>query len=124
VTEAVIIANAIQIALPRAKTGTLRFWGEWFGRPYDNWHKMVDVEALGNTLHVFFHEGERLSVHAPAGLDLAANQFRIQDAERVRWEWHSYGHPKTPENLRFMDFVKSAKGVFGTSYGCWLSKVL
>jgi len=57
-------------------------------------------------------------------VDVEANQFRIQNAERVRWEWHSYGHPKTLENLRFMDFAKGANCVFGTSNGYWLSKVL
>lgn len=123
-TEAEIMANAIQEVLSSVKTGSLRFWGEWFGRPYDNQQKIVSVGVTDEALHMLFDEGERLSIQGPNGLDLSPNQFRIRNAKCVRWEWYLYGHSKTPENLRFMEFTKSPNGVFGTSNGQWLSKVL
>ena len=30
---------------------------------------------------------------------------RIEHASRVRWEWYSYGDPRTPENLYFSDYL-------------------
>jgi hypothetical protein len=36
--EATKISELIARLLPHVKAGTLRFFGEWFGRPYDNMH--------------------------------------------------------------------------------------
>lgn len=81
------------------KSGTLRVFGDWFGRPYDNVHSAVSATADGDLLVVTFDEGERLSVWRPEGVAITRDEFRIRAAERVRWEWYSYGDPRTPENL-------------------------
>jgi hypothetical protein len=31
-------------------SGTLRIWGDWFGRPYDNAHRIVSVAVDADTL--------------------------------------------------------------------------
>jgi hypothetical protein len=31
-------------------SGTLRIWGDWFGRPYDNAHRIVSAAVDANTL--------------------------------------------------------------------------
>jgi hypothetical protein len=105
-TEAEKLAETIKSAMPGIKSGTLRFWGRWFGRPYDNIHTIVGCEASGECLRVSFNEGETLSVWSPRGAAIDADTFRIGDADRVRWEWYYYGRPKTPENLRHEDFQK------------------
>lgn len=81
------IADRIRQALPNVKSGTLRFWGEWFGKPYDNWHQLVRCEAEQNLLRLAFNENETLSVWAPSGLEVNLSTFRISTADRVRWEW-------------------------------------
>jgi hypothetical protein len=118
-TEAEGIAESIGRALPEVKSGTLRFWGQWFGRPYDNCHRIVACEAASEVLRVRFTEGEVLSVWAPRGATIDANTFRIADAARVRWEWFSYGRPKTAENLYFEEFVKDGHVVSAATNVDW-----
>src|SRR4051812_37086562 len=101
------LAERIRNAVPNIKTGSLRFWGVWFGRPYDNCHCIVGSGGDANVLHLYFNEDEILSVWAPNGLTLNRSTFQILDAERVRWEWFYYGRPKIDANRRFLDLVKS-----------------
>lgn len=72
-TEAEDIAGRIK-NLASQMRGTLRFWGQWFGRPYDNCHQLAECEAAGDVLRLTFDEGETLCVWSPrgAGLDAAA----------------------------------------------------
>jgi len=37
------LADRIKQTLPKVPSVTLRFWGEWFGRPYDNCHTLARV---------------------------------------------------------------------------------
>jgi hypothetical protein len=104
-TEAEHIARVIREAIPRLKRGTLRFWGSWFGRPYDNVHEIVGCQADGDLLTVHFNEGEVLRVWAPRAATIDEESFRIDEADRVRWEWFYYGRPKTPANVYFEDFT-------------------
>jgi hypothetical protein len=113
------MAQIVREAIPSIKRGTLRFLGEWFGRPYDNWHQITGAEAENGVLRLLFDQGESLSVWAPSGLKLDPQTFRIADAEHVRWEGYSYGRAKTAENLYFMDFVKTAGAVVATTNVDW-----
>src|SRR5580704_161436 len=112
-------ADRIRQALPNVKSGTLRFWGEWFGKPYDNWHQLVRCEAKPDVLRLFFNEDEILSVWAPGRLEVDRSTFRISTADRVRWEWFYYGRPKTASNLYFQDFVRSSAGISATTNVDW-----
>src|SRR5437588_63322 len=110
-TEAEQLVERITAFLPRIKRGTLRFWGEWFGRPYDNLHRLVKCAAVEDLLRLDFDEGELLCVWAPRRAVVDERTFRIADADRVRWEWFYYGRPKIAVNRYFMDFVRTATGV-------------
>lgn len=118
-TEAEKIAERIRSALPVLKTGALRFWGEWFGRPYDNIHQVVGCEADADILKIHFNEGETLWIWSPNSCVADGQSFSIKDADRVLWEWFSYGKPKTSANLSFEDFVRSGDGVAGTTNVDW-----
>ncbi|HJX94026.1 MAG TPA: hypothetical protein VJ324_00310 [Candidatus Acidoferrum sp.] len=113
--EAEKICEEIQKVLPKVSPGTLRFWGVWFGRPYDNVHRIAASEHDRGVLRVRFSEDEQLTVWFPVGLTLDSSVFQINDAERVLWEWFYYGHPKTQENRYFYDFVKTAETVVASS---------
>jgi len=117
--EAQDIAERIAKALPHVKRGTLRFWGAWFGRPNDNVHTLRMCDGTQNILRLYFDEGEVLSVWSPGGLNMGKSVFRIKSAERVRWEWFSYGGPKSDENLFFQDFVKSGAKVLASTNVNW-----
>jgi len=115
------LANSIQRAIPNVPVGSLRFWGEWFGRPYDNWHTLVSCRAEEDVLRLSFDRGETLSVWAPTGLTLDKSIFRISDADRVRWEWFSHGNAKTPENLYFEEFKETADGISASTNIDWFT---
>jgi hypothetical protein len=113
------VTRVIQNALPRFKGGSLRIWGHWFGRPYDNIHVPVVCEVDGEVLRVRFNEGEMLTVWSPLGALVDEGTFRIGEAARVRWEWFYYGRPKTSENLYFEDFVLENGRVSATTNTDW-----
>ena len=102
-------ASEINGKLTNLKVGSLRFWGHWFGRPYDNFHRIVSCSALDDTLFLRFNENEVLSVWSPVRLTASSTQFRIAQASRVRWEWFYYGRPQIPENLFFEDLEYGSK---------------
>jgi len=93
-------------AIPTGLTGSLRFWGEWFGRPHDNCHNLISCETEHTVLRLQFDQSETLSIWSPKGLTINRSGFRIAEARRVRWEWFAYGQAKTRENLYFLDFVR------------------
>ncbi len=117
--EAEFIADRIREASPRSKRGTLRFWGVWFGRPYDNLHSLVGCESNQDLLRMYFNEDEALNVWVPSGLVLEESTFQIRDAERVRWEWFAYGRTKIPANRFFKDFVKNGNSVLASTNVDW-----
>ncbi|MGA7858884.1 MAG: hypothetical protein WCA11_13190 [Terracidiphilus sp.] len=92
--------------LPIVKSGSLRFWGEWLGKPYDNWHVVVSCDATDDCLQIHFNQGEVLAVWNPIDVEIDAKQFRIGSATALRWTWYSYGQSQTPVNLRHMDYAK------------------
>jgi hypothetical protein len=120
-SEAERLAELIARQLPDIEPGTLRFWGEWFGRPYDNAHRLVSCDAQADLLHLHFNEEEVLSVWAPRDLHIGPGRpssqaiLRIRNAARVRWEWFSYGRPHVAANRCFRDFVKTADGIAATA---------
>jgi hypothetical protein len=126
------IAERITTVLPRIGGGSLRFWGQWFGKPYDNCHGLVACEAEPDLVRLHFNENEVLSIWRPRGIafeerpyvptgswksprQFKEHFFRVLDADRVRWEWFSYGHPQTDERRDFLDFVRTAGGIEATS---------
>jgi hypothetical protein len=42
--------------------GTLCVFGDWFGRPHDNWHSVIAFEFTEGHLRFSFNEGETLDV--------------------------------------------------------------
>jgi hypothetical protein len=90
--------------------GGLRFWGKWFGRPFDSSFTITGFEAQSDLLNIRFAGGGSLSVWSPSGLEASASVFRIAKAERVRFEWYYQGRSQTPENLCFEEYVKGKLG--------------
>lgn len=114
-TEAEKLGSEINRALPSVKSGTLCFFGEWFGRPYDNWHEIATASAAGDELIIRFNQDETLTIWNPANAKISEEYFDIVSASRVRWEWFLYGREKTNENLRFEDFLV-ADGVIAVTH--------
>lgn len=71
--------------------GSLCFYGDWFGRPYDNYHRIKKYSYLGDILEVIFEEGERLIVIKPFGIINTEKELRIESAQEIRWIWYESG---------------------------------
>jgi hypothetical protein len=120
VSETLEIADRIRTDLHAVKRGTLRFWGNWFGRPYDVRHAMTSCDVSGEVLQLGFDHEERLSVWSPRDLKLDEVTFQSGDAERVIWEWN-YGRPKPRKDLHFKDFTKAEGSIVVSTNIDWFT---
>lgn len=118
-TEAEIFAGHVRAAMPQLMAGAFRFWGCWFGKPYDNIHTITWAASDGDILKLSFDAGEVLTVWRPARCVADGAAFRIGDAERVRWEWFYYGAPRTPRNLYFEEFRRTSEGFESETNVAW-----
>lgn len=112
-------SDRIDLALPSAKRGTLRIWGEWFGRPYDNFHRAIRRQAFDEGLRFSFNGNEVLTIWEPRDVVVGEARFEVGDASRVRWEWYLYGCPKAAANLRYLDYVRGEDFVTLVSNAEW-----
>ena len=101
------IAESIMQLPERNRSGTLRMFGDWFGRPMDNVHRVTDAKGDADRLILSFNNAEKLTVWNPSEYSTIAYTIRIIDADRVRWEWYYYGRDHALENLLFHDYRKS-----------------
>lgn len=103
------------------KGGSLRIFGDWFGRPYDNFHTPKTFSFVDNILVVTFNDDETLTVWNPAYVKIEEHTFKIEEASRVRWEWFYYGRPKTEENRFFLNYVKGQSEIHADTNVNWYS---
>ncbi len=121
-TEASRIADLIHADLPTLKRGTLRFWGQWFGRPMDNIHTITAASAEGDLLEIRFDNGEMLRILQPVGAIVGAARFIIRDAARLRWEWNAYGN--SPGRRYFEEYVRNGNEIDATTDVDWYTPIL
>ncbi|MBN1301608.1 MAG: hypothetical protein JW995_10375 [Melioribacteraceae bacterium] len=87
------------------RSGSIKIFGRWFGKPYDNYHRAVSAKYENNILNISFIEGETLEIHMPSDPEIDGNVLRIKTAETVKWSWYYYGKPKTKENLFYLKYT-------------------
>jgi hypothetical protein len=119
VSDAARVRDAILGALPNVKRGTLRIWGDWFGRPHDNIHRITGATADAHVVTITFDQDETLTVWQPAGGEFNAARFRIREADRVRWDWFAYGPPAVPRRPYFLDYIREGRVIRGDSNVDW-----
>ncbi|MGJ5815319.1 hypothetical protein [Paludibaculum fermentans] len=124
IAELQMLTSHLQAAIPAGLRGSLRFWGEWFGRPHDTVHTLVSCDFEQTALRLLFDQGETLSIWSPKGLTIGNSGFQIADARRVRWEWFAYGQAKRRENLYHMEFVRSGEIISASTNVDWYKPLL
>ena len=92
------------------KGGSLCIWGEWFGRPHDNFHMVETVQWGKDEIRIHFADEEALYIYQPTNITNADNQLLIGDAAKVLWVWYDYGKAHTYENLYVRQYTKTADG--------------
>ena len=93
------------------KGGSFRIFGDWFGKPYDNYHEIESAEFNDQLrrLTLNFKEGERLEIYNPKHIFEASTFLKIVQADRIKLTWFSYGKTKTTENQNFLDYKLTGK---------------
>lgn len=69
--------------------GTLRFHGDWFGRPMDNCHVPKSIEVEDQVLRIGFDDNSVLEVETPSGFEI---QNKVTAILRARKVIYKYGH--------------------------------
>jgi hypothetical protein len=98
------IAADINALPPCQRSGTLRIWGDWFGRPLDNVHACTACCVGQDHLVLLFDAGEELHVWNPAGVKVVGSCLIFEHATRVRWEWYS-GLRHVMSSLQYLDYA-------------------
>ncbi len=98
------------MAFEITKSGSLRFWGDWFGRPLDNSHKCISASFENELLMADFADGESLTVYGAKGVHSDEGQFYICDADMIVWEWDLYDEPESEDKRRFIEYRKLEDG--------------
>ena len=101
------------------KSGTLRFWGNWFGKPMDNYHEIVNIEynRIEDILVLILDESDKITIWKPTDIEISQNELKIQEASKILFEWYLYGQNKIDENLRFESYKKDGfKIEFDTNF--------
>lgn len=98
------LRNAIYERLASLRSGSLSFWGHWFGRPYDNVHRIVGAETLDGCTIIYFDQGESLTIEAPSGWSLEDGRLLVRRAERIRFQWFYYGQLPSRETLKVEEY--------------------
>ena len=80
--------------------GTMRFWGDWFGRPMDNHHRVVSAvyDEDSDILVMTFDGQEECTIYSPVGITSTEHSFYVEDAKTVSWSWYYYGREHTEKN--------------------------
>jgi hypothetical protein len=78
--------------------GTLRFYGKWFGRPYDNYHRILECSFYNGILTFKFDADEQLKIWNPNKIVFNDKELIIKESSRIEFIRYSYGEPQTKEN--------------------------
>lgn len=106
------VALNINHALGQLPSGSLRFFGYWFGRPMDNNHVITDAISKGTCLILRFDQGESLRVWDPREPAIDSQLFTIATASRLRWEWFPYDGLQVPDRLHYRNYIMKENGLF------------
>lgn len=96
--------------------GSLCFYGDWFGRPYDNCHKIIHTAYDGEILEIQFDQHERLLVYNPERISSTEQELKIEKAQKVKWIYIPY-QSTSHETHTITYTVEGGKLVKETTYG-------
>lgn len=74
------------------KRGSLWFFGESFGRPGDNIHRVKSITYDGEILIIVFDQWEELFVYNPEDIVSNQKELKIANASKVKWSYFPYGN--------------------------------
>lgn len=93
--------------------GSFRIFGDWFGKPHDNHHEIIeaDYDEKLNKLTLGFKEGEKLEIYNPKHIFEASTFLKIVQADRVKLTWFDYDKTRSTKNQYFLDYKLTGKKI-------------
>lgn len=113
------IAEQFMALEQNVRSGSLRTFGCWFGRPMDNYHVSKNASFDGETLKIEFEDGETLEVWNPSDLVIDGITLKIQKAKKVKWSWHMQGQAKSNKTLMYYEYEVSGDTVISKTNSPW-----
>jgi hypothetical protein len=75
----------------RVNGASLKLPNGWFGRPYDNLHRLTSATANAGTVIVVLDERQELSISSPGSVTIDPKALRLVNSTRIVWRWAEYG---------------------------------
>lgn len=92
------------------KGGSICIWGEWFGRPQDNYHVIKTIQWRTDELVLHFMNGEALYIQKPIVIKNEINGLIVQQASEILWTWYDSSE-HTDDQICIRRYRKDSKGV-------------
>lgn len=105
------LSNAIYERLSTLRSGSLSFYGQWFGRPYDNFHRITGAWSFEDSIVIYFDQAETLIIEAPSDWSLDDGKLLVREAARVQFQWFYYGRAPSRETLHFQEYRRAENGL-------------
>lgn len=71
--------------------GSLLLPDGWYGRPYDNQHRLTFIQESGNTLTMVLDDKLTFYFEGISLINAQKNELIIGPFEKLRFDWQSYG---------------------------------
>jgi len=94
----------------RSETFGLVLPDGWFGKPYDNFHKLSEISVSGNVLKIVFDDVQELKIVSPKRYELENigskwSSLSFFDCQEISFKWVPYGEGN-PGRSRVRTFVE------------------
>lgn len=85
------VAQEVSAFFARFSVASVRLPDGWFGRPYDNHHRLTKIENIGGSVVVELDGCQELTVVEPTAVDVEAGVLRVTGFAKAVWDWVEYG---------------------------------
>lgn len=88
------------------KGGTFRIFGDWFGKPYSNYHEIESAhyDKDLNMLSLNFTAGEILEIYNPKQILETSTFLKVIASDRISLTWFYSGKEKQNGSQYFLDY--------------------
>jgi hypothetical protein len=107
------------------KDGSLRIFGDWFGKPFEKKLTLTNAQFNqdSNILTLIFSGREKLEVFNPMHILEASTFLKIIDAERVKLSFYNLESHKSEKISFFLDYRKKNKKIATNTNVDWSNPV-
>ncbi len=93
--------------------GTIRIYGDWFGKPYGNYHEInsATYDQIEKLLTLYFKEGEKLQIYNPKHLFEARTFLKIIQADSIKMTWFYKGSTHSEAKQYYIDYGNENKKI-------------